>query len=92
MKFLPWLLAISVLIVLMIQAVDFHKATVCRQEAWLKGTELITRSHLSNPKPYEREWHLNCRLHILREQESISWQRLPHLTKHAFNLPLKGEL
>lgn len=92
MKSLPWLLALSILITLMIQAVDFHKSTVCRQEAWLKGTELKTRSLLSDPKPREREWHLNCRIHILRAQEEITWQRLPHLTKHSFDLPLKGAL
>lgn len=54
--------------------------------------ELRTRATLHAPKVMEREWHLGCRLHLLRQQESISWQRLPHLKRHQFELPLKGKL
>lgn len=92
MNLLAWLLAISTLVTLMVQAVSFHKATVCRQEAWLKSTELKTRSLLHNPPAHERDWHLNCRIHLLRNQEEITWQRLPNLTKNKFELDLKGQL
>lgn len=92
MNLVSWLLAISTLIYLMIQAVSFHRATVCRQEAWLKSTELRTRALLFEPKPYERDWHLGCRIHILRNQEEITWQRLPNLNKHSFTIELNGEL
>lgn len=92
MKSLPWLLTLGILIVLMIKAVDFHRATVCRQEAWLKSAELKTRSLLTDPKPREREWHLGCRIHLLREQETITWQKLPSLKKHQFDLDLEGSL
>jgi hypothetical protein len=92
MNVLHWLVALSFLIILLIEAVDFHRATVCRQEAWLKSTELRTRSLLSNPKPRERDWHLQCRIHLVRDQETISWQRLPSLKKHDFDLPLRGAL
>jgi len=92
MNVLSWLVAISTLIYLMIQAVSFHRATVCRQEAWLKSTELRTRALLSSPAPHERDWHLGCRIHLVRVQEEITWQRLPNLAKHEFKLDLKGEL
>lgn len=92
MNLVAWLVAISTLITLMIQAVSFHKGTVCRQEAWLKSTELKTRSLLSKPAAYERDWHLACRIHLIRSQEQISWQRLPSLTKHDFVLDVTGEL
>lgn len=92
MNLIAWLVAISTLIALMIQAVAFHKATVCRQEAWLKSTELRTRALLYHPSPHERDWHLGCRLHLLRNLEEITWQRLPSLTKHDFKLDLAGEL
>jgi hypothetical protein len=92
MNILAWLMSLSFLIYLMIQAVDFHKSTVCRQEAWLKSVELKTHSLLYQPKPYERDWHLGCRIHLYRSQESISWQRLPNLKKHDFILPLNGAL
>lgn len=92
MNLIAWLVAISTLITLMIQAVSFHRATVCRQEAWLKSAEVRTRALLSRPASQERDWHLGCRIHLLRNQEQIIWQRLPSLTKHEFNLPLEGEL
>ena len=92
MKILPSLLALSVLILLMLEAVAFHKATVCRQEAWLKSMELKTRSLLSEVKPYERLWHLNCRIHLLRNGDQVTWQRLPQLKKNHFQLDLRGSL
>ncbi len=92
MNILAWLLCLSILIYLMIQAVAFHRATVCRQEAWLKSTELKTRSLLYSPKAIERDWHLGCRIHLLRHQEKISWQKLPNLKKYDFHLVLKGAL
>lgn len=92
MNVIAWLLSLSVLIVLMIQAVAFHQATVCRQEAWLKSTELKTRSLLSSPASHERDWHLSCRIHLVREQEEITWQKLPNLKRHQFHLELRGPL
>ncbi len=92
MNLIAWLLAISTLITLMIKAVSFQKATVCRQEAWLKSTELKTRSLLYQPASHERDWHLNCRIHLLRNHDQITWQRLPHLKKHEFQIDLDGAL
>jgi hypothetical protein len=92
MNLLAWPMAISMLIYLMIQAVNFQKSTVCRQEAWLKSTELKTRGLLTGRPPLERDWHLGCRIHLLRNHQMISWQRLPSLSKHSFSLEIKGEL
>lgn len=92
MNALSWLLALSVMIYLMVEAVAFHKATVCRQEAWLKSTELKTRALLTNSKSTERGWHLGCRLYLSRQEEEITWQRLPGINKHSFNLKLTGAL
>ena len=92
MNFLSWLLGLSVLIILVIKAVALHRVPVCRQEAWLKSTELVTRSLLSNPMPRARDWHLGCRIHLLREHNSITWQQLPTMKKHHFELELKGDL
>jgi hypothetical protein len=92
MNFLSWLLALSVIIALMIQAVAFHKATVCRQEAWLKSTEMRTRALLHNPRLKDRDWHVGCRLLVVRDQEEITWRKLPSLIKYSFSLELKGHL
>jgi hypothetical protein len=92
MKFIPWLLALSVLIILTIEAVALHKATVCRQKAWLKTTELMTRLLLSNPPENDRTVDLNCRIMASRHQKTITWQRLPNLKKHPFSVDLKGRL
>lgn len=92
MNLISWLLSFSILILLMVEAVAFHKATVCRQEAWLKSTEMKTRTLLTEVKPHAREWHLGCRIHLLRTQDEITWQRLPNISKRNFALPLKGKL
>lgn len=92
MNFLSWLLALSVLFTLLIQAVDFHKATVCRQRAWLKSTEMSTRALLHEPALKDRDWHLSCRFVIVRDKDEITWRRLPSLNKHTFSLELKGRL
>ena len=92
MNLIAWLLGLSILILLMAQAVAFHKATVCRQEAWLKSTEMKTRTLLTEVKPYARDWHLSCRILVLRSQNQLTWQRLPRLTRHQFVIPLKGKL
>jgi hypothetical protein len=92
MNIIAWILSLSILVVLMIQAVDFHKATVCRQKAWQKSTELLTRNFLSEPKPIERSWELGCRIHLVRNHDEVTWQRLPSLNAHKFVLPVKGSL
>lgn len=92
MNVLAWLLSFSVLILLMVKAVDFHKATVCRQEAWLKSTELKTRSLLTEESQKDQNIHPRCRLFIKRDGENITWQRMPALSSHSFVLPLKGKL
>lgn len=92
MNLLAWLLSISFLIAIMVQAVAFQRATVCRQIAWLKSTEVLTRSMLTGAKPHDREWHLGCRLHVMRNQETVTWQRLPSMKKQVFGIHLTGEL
>ncbi|MCM2350411.1 MAG: hypothetical protein NDI69_10355 [Bacteriovoracaceae bacterium] len=92
MNLISWVLGLSILIYLMLEAVAFHRATVCRQEAWLKSAELKTRSLLPNAKERERSFHLSCRLVLLRDKENITWQKLPGLRKHQFTLKLEGSL
>lgn len=92
MSFLSWMLALGVLVYIMIESVAFHRATVCRQEAWLKSTELLTRALLLKPKAKEREWHLGCRLHFTRSEQEVTWQKLPSLKKRHFALSLDGRL
>jgi hypothetical protein len=92
MNLLVWVASLSILVTLLIQGVNFHRATVCRQEAWLKSTEVKTRSLLSKPNSRERDWHLSCRLHVLREHDRVSWERLPQTKAHRFELPIEGSL
>lgn len=92
MNFLAWLLGLSLLLVLSLGAVDFFKASVCRQKAWLKGSELQTRTLLHNPPASDQAVDISCKLYVIRKNKTITWQRLPNLKKHLFNLPLKGKL
>ncbi len=92
MNLLAWSLSLSLLILLMIKAVDLQTSTVCRQNAWLKSTELKTRALLH--KPLEKEIALDpkCRTFIRRTAQEVSWQRLPSIKRHEFHLKLKGKI
>lgn len=92
MNMISWLVALSVIILLLIETVAFQKASVCRQEAWLKSFEMKTRALLTEAKSHAREWHLGCRIHLYRNQDQITWQKLPHLKQHKFHLSLNGSL
>lgn len=88
---LAWLMAITFLVLLVVEAVDFHRNTVCRQIAWKESVILATRATLSTAKESDWGWHGGCRLKINRVAKSIHWQRLPK-GKHSFLLDLSGQL
>lgn len=92
MNLIAWVLSLSVLVWLMIQAVDFHRATICRQKAWLKSTELITRSKLSRSTSPESAVDLDCRLFLTRSQDKVLWRQGLSLKQHTFTLELVGDL
>lgn len=92
MNILAWALSLTLLVLLLIQAVEFQRSTVCRQEAWRKSLELKTKTLLFEPQSHEKDWHLVCRLYLTRKQDEISWQRLPGLANHRFDLTLDGNL
>lgn len=92
MNLLAWLLSLTLLVAVFIQAVAFHRATVCRQKAWLKGAELKTRTLLHDPPQSDQTMDIGCRLYVKRKEKRISWQRLPSFNKHEFVLDLRGKL
>lgn len=92
MNFLAWLLGLTLLLSLSMGAVEFFRASVCRQKGWLKGSELKTRTLLHHPPATDFAVDPGCRLYVTRKDKTISWQRLPNIKKHQFNLPLKGKL
>ena len=92
MNLIAWLLALTLMVTVMMEAVIFHQVTVCRQKAWLKSTELMTRTLLTNPKNYAHAVDFACKLIVHLEQKKVTWRRLPQLTTHQFQLPLKGHL
>ena len=92
MNILAWLLALTMLVILMTQAVAFHQATVCRQKAWLKGVELSTMTLLDQPKDHDHAVIPSCRIYVSRSGQKVSWKRLPSLKSHQFKLPLKGAI
>lgn len=85
-------MALTLMVIFMFKAVAFQRATVCRQKAWLKGTELKTASLLSRPKDHAHAVDLKCNLYVTRNFQKISWRRLPNLKGHRFELPLRGML
>ena len=92
MNLIAWLLALSLMVTVMREAVVFHQATVCRQKAWLKSTELMTRTLLTKSSANAKSLDLACKLAVHLEQKKVTWRRLPNLKAHQFQLPLKGKL
>lgn len=92
MNLIAWVLSLSILILLMVEAVDFHKSTLCRQEAWLRSTELTTRTLLFNAPEQERGFHLGCKTTFLREKALVTWKRITSSKSHRFLLELDGHL
>lgn len=92
MNLIAIILSLSTFMMVLTQAVTFHKATVCRQRAWLKSTELLTRKTLSAPPEKDQLWDFNCKLIVRRDQEKISWQRLTEIHSHDFDLVLGSGL
>ena len=92
MNFIAWAMALTLMVTFMFKAVAFQRATVCRQKAWLKGTELETAALLHQPKDHAHSIDLKCNLYVTRKFHKISWRRLPNLKAHQFELPLRGML
>ncbi|HXH32194.1 MAG TPA: hypothetical protein VNJ01_15420 [Bacteriovoracaceae bacterium] len=92
MNILAWLLGLSVLISIMFQAVSFHKATACRQKAWLTSAELLTAATLTDAPTSQNTWLPSCRIQVKKNPGSVSWIRFPDVKKHTFQIQLKGKL
>jgi hypothetical protein len=91
MNFLAWSLALLTMMMALTESVHFFSATICRQKAWLSGTILQTRTLLYGSKTTEQSFDRACHLYVTRKT-SITWQRLPGVSNHHFQLPLKGQL
>ena len=92
MNILAWLLALVMLVILMTQAVAFHRVTVCRQEAWLKGVELSTMTLLYESTDRDQAIIPSCGIYLSRKGQRVSWRRLPSFKSHQFILQLKGAM
>ncbi len=92
MNLIAWVLALSLLTAAIFGAVMFHEATVCRQKAWLKSTELKTRTLLHRPSDYEQRVDAACKVYVVRKSKTVSWQRLPNYKRHDFKLDLRGKI
>lgn len=92
MNLIAWPLALTLMVTVMIEAVTFHQATVCRQKAWLKSTELQTSTLLYRPKEHALLVDPDCQVYVVLKHKNVTWRRLPNLSSHAFNLPLSGKI
>jgi hypothetical protein len=91
MNFIPWLLAISLLMGILYKTVAYHKATVCRQRAWLISTEMITRSLIKSSSP-TYNFDLKCSSKFTLKGLTASWMQIPSFKENTVHLDLKGKL
>ena len=92
MSFLSWTLALSLLLIMVLKGTEFHRALVCRQEAWQMGLHLLSRSLFQGAPEREQAFHSACRLSLVRTHRQVRWQKVPTLKTHAFELGLIGTL
>ena len=92
MNLLAWLLALSTLVLVLIRAVAFHKATVCRQDAWLQASLLSTRALLPKQGQSAFLHDRRCSLLVTRQGKKVTWRRFPSLRTTSFELSLRGKL
>ena len=92
MNFLSWLLSLSLMIYLLMEGVVFHKATICRQEAWLEAFNLTVKTTLSTKTTPTQYIDPGCRLHVVQTNGKVFWQRFPSLKRQTLDLKLKGHL
>lgn len=90
MNFLSWLVGITVLLTVVLESVAFHRATVCRQEAFRGSFILSTRALLTDPGETEELSILRCGIHVRRRRDKVSWLRNSQV--RTFTLDLKGRL
>ena len=92
MNILSWILTLSLLVFCFIEAVALHRATVCRQQAWLRSTELITGATLTDQSRSQSSYLIDCQIVVSLNEESVSWRNLKTLKKNIVEVDLKGSL
>lgn len=92
MFLLGLILSLSTFLTMTFKAVEFHKATVCRQDAWLKSFELKTETLLTDSRPQGIIFSKECKTIVSRQDQNVSWRKLPFSSSKAFVLDLKGKL
>ncbi len=92
MRTLTTFMTLGILVFLGQQAVTLHKLTVCRQEAWRSSLTLHTRTLLTESLPSERDFLPSCKIIISRENNRVSWTRLPVPRRLIVPLYLRGKL
>jgi hypothetical protein len=89
MSFVSWIMALSFLLSVMVESIRFHKATVCRQEAWLMSFILISRD-LIPQLSHEQRFHQGCHFWVTRHKHAVFWG--DQKKRHQFKLKLQGKL
>lgn len=92
MNLLSWSLAMAFLLLLLIEAMDFHHSLVCRQRAWLGSVELKTRTLLHGPRESEKKFISPCQILVERTKSGIRWHKFNQLNSIPFVLSIKGKL
>jgi hypothetical protein len=92
MNYISWIMGLSLLTILVFKGIEFHRALVCRQEAWQTSLVLLSRSLFQEAPVRERAFHTSCRLSFSRDQNRVVWQKVPSFKRNVFYLSLQGTL
>ncbi len=89
MNLIGWLASLSLFFLVLVKAVNFHQATLCRQEAWLKSTEFLTRTLLKKNRPFEQANLSHCEIRVI-QSGAVRWIKKNEI--HSFRIRLAGKL
>jgi hypothetical protein len=92
MNLISWVLTLSFIVGACYEAVLFYQGTVCRQTAWLKSTEIVTRAKMTSPQEKEVLYYPKCQLNVIRAGNLVRWRTSLKRDWHYYELKLIGKI
>jgi hypothetical protein len=92
MNLISWVLTLSFIVGACFEAVLFYQGTVCRQTAWLKSTEMVTRAKMTSSPLKKVLYYPKCQLNVIKVGNHVKWRTSLKRDWHYFELKLIGKI
>ena len=92
MIYLNYLLGLSIIVGVLVEATMMYRTTSCRQKAWLWATELSTKKLINQDSTISYRKIHNCKVTFLRKGTIHAWKMDDKNKLVPFEIDLKGKL